>query len=90
MAEITLTVSGSAIGTLQSTLTLSETDSDRLLAFLVANYGKNPDGTDRTPQETITAYWSAISQGTISNVLRWEQDIAAQSARDTITPIQVT
>lgn len=90
MAQIALTVTGSAIGTLQSTLTLSEVDSERLLAFLTANYGKNEDGTDRTPQEIISAYWAAIASGTISNVLRWEQDQAAQVARDAISPISVS
>ena len=90
MADITLTVVGSTVGTLKSTLTLSSADSDRFLAFLAATYGVDAEGVQRTAQQMIEAYWSAMAAGTVANVTRWEQEVAAQTARDAVTPIVVT
>lgn len=83
MADITLTVTGTTVGTITSTLTLTSADSDRLLAFLAANYG----GDGVTPQQMIEAYWAGMAEGTLANVIRWEQDQAAKAARDAVTPI---
>lgn len=86
MASITLTVTGTTVGTITSTLTLSADDSDRLLAFLAANYG----GDGVTPQQMIENYWAGMADGTLANVVRWEREQAAKTARDAVTPISVT
>lgn len=83
MADITLTVTGTTVGTITSTLTMSGADSDRFLAFLAAQY-------DGTPQQMIEAYWQAMAQGTIDNVTRWEKEQAAKAAADAVTPISAT
>lgn len=87
MATITLNVSGSTVGDIASAVELSSADSDRLMAFLVAQYGVDDEGQPRTPQQMITAYWQGMVDGTLSNVTRWEQEQAAQVARDGVTPI---
>lgn len=89
MADITLTVVGTTVGTLTSTMTLTSADSDRLLAFLAATYGVDAEGVQRTPQQMIEAYWAAMASGTVSSVMRWEQEVAAQTARDAVAPIIV-
>jgi phosphoserine phosphatase len=90
MAEITLTVVGTTVGTISSTLTLTSADSDRLLAFLAATYGTDAEGNARTPQQMIEAYWAAMAAGTVSSVQRWEQEQAAQTAREAVPPLTVT
>jgi len=89
MADITLTVVGSDVGTITSTVSLGPVDSDRLMAYLMATHGSDADGNQRTPQQMIEAYWSKVTEGTLNNVLRYEQDQAAQSARDSVAPISV-
>lgn len=90
MADITLTVTGSAVGTITSTLTLSANDSDRFTAFLAAEYGTDESGNARTAQQMIEAYWLSMADGTLANVVRWEREQAAKTARDAVTPISVT
>lgn len=87
MADITLTVVGSAVGTINSGVSLSPSDSDRLMAFLAATHGLDADGNPRTPQQMIDAYWAGMVSGTLANVMRWEQETASKAARDAITPI---
>lgn len=89
MADITLTVFGSDVGTVSSTLRLSATDSDRLLAFLAANYGTDKEGNPRTPQQMIDAYWQSMAEGTIANVIRWEREKAATDAANNVPPISI-
>jgi len=87
MADITLTVVGSAVGTIISGVSLAPDDSDRLLAFLAATHGLDSDGEQRTPQQMIDAYWAGMVSGTLSNVMRWEQETASKAARDAVAPI---
>lgn len=87
MADITLTVVGSTVGTIKSMVTISSQDSDRLLEFLLATYGTDADGNSRTPQKMIEAYWAAVTAGTISNVTNYEREQAAKNAREAVTDI---
>ena len=87
MAEITLNVIGSTIGEVNSTVALAQPDSDRLMAFLVSAHGLDEQGNQRTPQQMIDAYWSAMVTGTLANVFRWEQDTMSKAARDAVTPL---
>lgn len=68
---------------------MNSEDRVRFLQFLFATYGLNEEGEYRTQQQMVEAYWAAISAGTISNIERWEKEIAAQKARDSVTPIKV-
>jgi len=90
MADITLTVVGSAVGTINSGVSLAPDDSDRLLAFLAATHGLDAAGNPRTPQQMIDAYWAGMVSGTLANVMRWEQEIASKGARDAVGPIVAT
>lgn len=90
MASVTLTVVGSEVGTLESGVTLTPDHSDRLMAFLTAMHGTDEQGNPRTPQQMIDSYWSGIVAGTVANVTRWEQEEAAKTARDAVTPITAT
>ena len=90
MADITLTVVGSTVGTINSGVSLSPTDSDRLMAFLAATHGLDADRNPRTPQQMIDAYWAGMVSGTLANVMRWEQEVASKGARDAVIPIVAT
>ena len=90
MSTITLTVEGSTVGTLTVPTILDQTQSDRLMAYLAAEFGtgRDADGNPvpRTPQEMVTAYWASIVSGTLDNVVRFEQAQAEQAARDAVQP----
>lgn len=88
MASISLTVEGSTVGSITVTDKLSQEHSDRFTAWLVATYGKNDDGEDRSPAEMIEACWSAIRRGVFANVEAYEREVAAQSARDAVKPME--
>ncbi|WP_284262453.1 hypothetical protein [Roseicyclus amphidinii] len=67
-------------------------DSGRLrfLNYIVATHGVDEEGNPRTPQQMIEAFWSGISAGTTANIQRYEQEVAAQAARDAVAPLAVT
>ena len=92
MSTITLTVEGSAVGTLTVPLELTSIQSDRLMAYLVGMYGtKTVDGetVPRTPQEMVEAYWSAIVRGTLDNVENFEREELAKAAKASVKPFTV-
>lgn len=70
--------------------TMSSADRQRFLAFLFATHGLDEEGNQRTQQQIVEAFWAGISAGTVSNIVRFEQEAAARAARDAVTPIAVT
>lgn len=90
MSTITLTVEGSAVGTLTVPTVLDQTQSDRLMAYLAAEFGtgRDADGNPvpRTPQEMVTAYWDSVVSGTLGNVVRFEDEQRVQAARAASQP----
>lgn len=93
MATITLNVLGSTVGALTAETVLDQAQSDRLMAFLAANYGAHTvDGVDvaRTPQEMVDAYWAAIVRGTLNNVIAWEKERDARAASNAVAPMSAT
>lgn len=90
MSTITLNVEGSTVGTLTVTTVLTPAQSDRLMAYLVAEFGTGQDAdgnpVPRTSQEMVTAYWASIVSGTLNNVVRFEQAQAERAARNAVQP----
>ena len=88
MATITLTVVGSAVGTLTTENELNEAQSNRLMTYLAAEFGTGADESgktfQRTPQEMVEAYWASIVSGTFNNVLRYEENKAVEQARQSV------
>ena len=89
MATITLTVVGSTVGTLTTEKELNEVQSNRLMAYLAAEFGTGTDEAgqvffQRTPQEMVEAYWASIVIGTFNNVLRFEENKAVEQARQSV------
>lgn len=72
------------------TSTMNSADRVRFLTYLAATLGTDDDGNARTQEQIIAAFWAGISAGTVANIVRYEQEAAAQSARDAVTPISVT
>ena len=70
--------------------TMNSADRVRFLGFLVSTYGMDAEGNPRDQQQIIEAYWDAISAGTVANIERWEQELAAAAARNEVRPITVT
>jgi hypothetical protein len=90
MATLTLTIEGSTIGSATVTTTLDPTNSDRLVAFLMAMHGTDEEGNARDLEGVIRSYWQGIVAGTAANVERHEKAVAAQAAQDAVTPLAVT
>jgi len=87
MATITITVEGQTIGTVSIVEEVSGTDSDRLLAYLVATHGKDTLGNQRTGAEMVAAYWEPIRRNMLDAATRFHQDQAAAAARQAVAPI---
>lgn len=98
MAAIRFIVEGTSVGTIEVRIEVpgdnatadTPSDSDRLLAYVLRNYGKDAEGADRTPQEAVQELVMGIVEGVRGNVHRDEQELAAKTARDAVTPITAT
>lgn len=87
MVKISITIEGSTVGTITVSDTLTKDHSDRFMAWLVASYGTDGDGSPRTPPEMIESCWAGIRAGIFANIEARERDLAAQAARDAVPPM---
>ena len=67
--------------------TMSSADRLRFFAYLVAMHGVDENGNQRTQEQIIEEFWAGISNGTVAGIVRFEQENAAKSARDAVTPV---
>lgn len=70
--------------------TMNSSDRERFLAFLVATYGLDGDGNQRTQQQIIEAFWQPIAASTAANIENWEREVVALAARNGVPPVTVT
>lgn len=89
MAGFTFTVS-TAAGDVSREFTFSDVNLDRFLDFVVYQYPQLDENGDPLPvtnavKAAATREWAeGVMGGTKSNVLRYEQNEAAQAARDAV------
>jgi hypothetical protein len=93
MATITIQIVAGGVTT-GRTKTVSGPHLLRFLAAYKALLGQVPDGAgglrDMTDEECVLAWADGLLAGTRSNVLRQEQTVAAKTASDTQTEIDLT
>lgn len=87
MATITVSVAGSSVGTITITESLEGDNADRVLAYLLEAYRLDLNGQARTPTEVVATYWAGVRADLFERVLRFEQEAAAQAARDAVEPV---
>jgi hypothetical protein len=87
MAKITVTVEGSTIGSATIVTEYDKANSDRFVAWLMAQYGVDEDGNPRDLRGVVNAYWDAVKAGTHKNIVRWEVDQAKKQAEEDATPM---
>jgi hypothetical protein len=88
MSTIAITVAGEDVGSVTVTETFDQSNSERFLGWLVATYGHDLEGNQRTPAEAIQACWASIRAGIFANVERREADLAAEAARQAVQPME--
>lgn len=88
MASITISVSGATVGEVTITEMIEGRNSDRFVAWLIANHGKNDDGSLRTAKEAVAACWASIRSGIFAGIERYDADLAMEAARASISPMQ--
>lgn len=88
MAKVTLTVEGSTIGKASIVTEYDQENSDRFVAFMMAEYGTDEDGNPRDLEGVVGAMWAAITAGVHANIERHEREAAAQAARDAVVPME--
>lgn len=92
-ATLTFGVSGPTMD-FTTSVPVTEANSQRILAYLVGgtSYGKvtQEDGTERdaTTEEAAQAFALGILQGLMNQTYRYEQDLAAKAAAESIAPIE--
>lgn len=94
MAKLTFAIT-SAIGNLSvDSPTLTDVQMTKFLDFIWDAYPQlNPDGSRKTRNNTNLAqayrdFAGGLWQGTRANVLSYEREKAATTARDAVTPIE--
>lgn len=90
MAKITVTIEGSEIGTATVVTELDQANSDRLVAYLMAQHGTDPAGNPRDLAGMVRAYWNGVAAGTAINVERWEKEQAAKAAEQGVAPLAMS
>lgn len=100
MGKITLTVEGTTVGTVANgggvvlEKSVSETDSERLIAAYASTYAgrwTDANGAPRDPTiaEVLEAWWEGVVSGSVAHVLAVEKEQAAAAARDAVQTINV-
>lgn len=100
MGKITLIVEGTTVGTVANgggvvlERSVSETDSERLIAAYARTYAgrwtdANGNPRDPTIAEVLEAWWEGVVAGSVAHVLAVEKEQAAAAARDAVEPIAV-
>ena len=81
---ITLSISGQTVGELAVVKTLSDEDAAKLLAYIADKYA-----VGGTAADAVGNYAAVIMENTVQEVLSYEQDKAAEEARNAVQPIVV-
>lgn len=95
MGKIILTVEGTTVGTVAQgggvviEKVVSEQDSARLVAAYARTYGITLNGA-ASIQQVLQAWFDGVVNGSIAHVLSVEKEVAAEQAREAVTPITVT
>ena len=97
MANITLAIEGSRVGSYRFTREIDTTDTLRILTAYAAQMQPiretAPDGTEATrsptPQEIVDHIADGFLRGVLANVLRYEQVAEAERAAAAVRLIEV-
>ena len=90
MATITLSVSGSAVGTITRTVTLDQANSDAAFAYVLDVYAQDAQGNPLGPVQSVEAMLDGVIKGVLANIDRHKRDAAARAAAEAEPQIAAT